>query len=93
MYSNLIKSSNSLRSFDFFTLPNGQVRIVFLGTQWNKFTQVTDLSYVDIDPLWRNHDLTNWKALLKPAQECPNQKVELSSQYFIILFAKFGSML
>jgi hypothetical protein len=68
-------SSNSLRSFDFFTLPNGHVRIVFLGTQWNKFTQVTDLSYVDIDPLWRNHDLTNWKALLKPAQECPNQKI------------------
>jgi len=64
-----------LRGFQFFSLPSGHVRIVFLGTETSKFTQITDLSFVDIDPLWRNHDLTQWKALLKPIQESTTQKV------------------
>ena len=41
-----------------------------------KYSQSTDLNYVDIDPLYRSHDLTNWNTLLPP-HEADDEKVIL----------------
>ena len=42
-----------------------------------KYSQSTDLNYVDIDPLYRSHDLTNWNTLLPP-HEADDEKTDLT---------------
>jgi len=68
---------NQLRQFEFIPLPNGFVRVLFLGTHVAKYSQSTDLNYVDIDPLYRSHDLTNWNTLLPP-HEADDEKTDLT---------------
>ena len=50
-----------------------------------KYSQSTDLNYVDIDPLYRSHDLTNWNTLLPP-HEADDEKVLLADLLTLILY-------